>query len=156
MSDIKIIDDFHGEYYMFSNFYPAEIMWEDIVYPTTEHAFQAAKTLDVNMRMLISHLNTPHDAKRAGRSLVSKRPLWNEFIRFQVMDELITLKFSDAHHDLTTALFNTGDAVLIEGNYWHDNIWGSCRCDKCGQHGANALGRALMQRRTELHRGDDK
>lgn len=156
MSDNKIIDMFTGAYAVLSNFYPVTIIYEDIEYPSVEHAYQAAKTLDPDVRTLIAQFNSAGAAKKAGRKIVNVRQLWNEFIRFQVMDELLALKFSSDHSDMVAALLDTGDTVLIEGNYWHDNTWGSCMCGKCGRQGVNALGRALMQRRIELQRGDAK
>ena len=41
------IDSFSGEYDFLSNFYSQEITYDGIKYPTNEHAFQAAKTLDL-------------------------------------------------------------------------------------------------------------
>lgn len=37
------ITHFHGE-----NFYPAPVEWDGEMYPTVEHASQAAKTLDAD------------------------------------------------------------------------------------------------------------
>ena len=42
---ISKIESFHDEYRFLSNFWPVLIDYEGIVYPTSEHAFQAAKTL---------------------------------------------------------------------------------------------------------------
>lgn len=48
----------------------------------------------------------------------------------------------------------------IEGNVWHDQHWGDCRCNRlalplrreaCAERGANHLGRLLMELRAELH-----
>jgi hypothetical protein len=42
-------------------------------------------------------------------------------------------------------LLSTGDSLLIEGNYWHDNYWGRCTCSKCqSEIGLNQLGEVLM------------
>ena len=39
---------------------------------------------------------------------------------------------------------------LVEGNHWHDNIWGDCSCNKCnGTKGTNYLGKILMTVREE-------
>ena len=42
----QIIDNFDGEFAFLSNFSPDPCAFEGIVYPTVEHAFQAAKTLN--------------------------------------------------------------------------------------------------------------
>lgn len=40
------INTFNGDYRFLSNFYPAEVLFEGITWPSVEHAFQAAKTDD--------------------------------------------------------------------------------------------------------------
>ena len=62
--------DFQGEYRFLSNFYPATVVYEGITYPDSEHAYQSAKTLDMNERRKIAALATPALAKRAGEALV--------------------------------------------------------------------------------------
>jgi predicted NAD-dependent protein-ADP-ribosyltransferase YbiA (DUF1768 family) len=52
---------------------------------------------------------------------------------------------------LKKELLLTGTAVLIEGNFWHDNYWGKCNCNNCKNiEGKNHLGKLLMQVREEL------
>ena len=85
-----MIDSFQGEYAFLSNFAASEIEFEGIVFPTVEHAFQAAKTLNITKRKEIAALPTPGQAKRAGRS-VELRPDWEDIkidvIAFNVHDE---------------------------------------------------------------------
>jgi predicted NAD-dependent protein-ADP-ribosyltransferase YbiA (DUF1768 family) len=47
-------------------------------------------------------------------------------------------------------LLSTGDMELTEGNWWHDNFYGSCSCVKCGGKGQNNLGKILMDVRLNL------
>ena len=54
-----MINNFDGEYRFLSNFANSKIIYEGIEYPTVEHAFQAAKTLDINQRKYIASLRTP-------------------------------------------------------------------------------------------------
>ena len=66
------------------------------------------------------------------------------------MSTTLFMKFGQ-NNDLREKLFKTGDLLLVEGNYWHDNYWGDCFCDKCkGRKGENFLGRILMNVRTML------
>lgn len=139
---VKTIDSFQGGYRFLSNFYPCEITHDGIEYPSTEHAFQAAKTLDFRKRFLISKLRTPAEAKRRGR-LVDLRPDWDA-CRVQVMWELCSQKFA-RHPGLRRELLATGSALLVEGNTWGDTFWGVCR----GQ-GENHLGKILMHVRSQL------
>lgn len=47
-----MIDRFDGTKYRFlSNFWPAIVFYDGLEYPTTEHAYQAAKTLDWEKRI---------------------------------------------------------------------------------------------------------
>ena len=49
------IDSFHGVYRFLSNFWPAQVALDGIVYPTVEHAYVAAKTIDTIVRMEIKN-----------------------------------------------------------------------------------------------------
>ena len=136
------IDGFDGEYAFLSNFYPSPIRGDDgILYPTVEHFFQAMKTEDLDYRKRIAWAATPGQAKRMGRQL-QLRPDW-EAVKEDYMRIALVKKFSNP--ELKAALIATGDADLIEGNTWHDNHWGDCRCENCcDKEGLNWLGRLLM------------
>lgn len=137
------IDDFRGPYSFLSNFHPCSVTWEQITYPSSKHAFNAGKSLDMGVRMWIASAPSPREAKRRGRS-VQLRPHWDERVRFEVMAEVLAAKFRDPA--LRSKLQTTGDASLIEGTTWHDNVWGDCRCGRqaCVLPGANHLGQMLM------------
>lgn len=143
----EMIRQFTHEHRFLSNFWPSHIFHEGIGYPTVEHAYQAAKTLDQSKRIDISRMSTPGDAKRAGR-LLEIREDWDK-VKFQVMLDLVRIKFG--HHGLRESLLGTGAMKLVEGNTWHDNFWGVCSCGKCPE-GENKLGRILMQVREEVRR----
>lgn len=136
------IDSFSGTYHFLSNFWPASVEFEGIVYPSVEHAYQAAKTLDVNERRRIAALATPAEAKWAGRASPLRRD-W-ETSKFEVMERCVRYKFTH-HADLRAKLLETGDAYLEEGNTWGDRVWGVYQ----GQ-GENRLGKILMQVRAEI------
>jgi ribA/ribD-fused uncharacterized protein len=135
-----MIDSFKGEYEFLSNFYPATVSYEGEVYPPVEHAFQAAKTLNPQMRLKI-RLSNASGAKKLGRQL-DLRADW-ETIKVDVMRELLKAKFSDP--ELREKLKATGEEPLVEGNWWGDTFWGVCR----GQ-GDNHLGVLLMEIRDSL------
>jgi ribA/ribD-fused uncharacterized protein len=136
------IGEFQGAYRFLSNFWPAEVTYEGITYPTAEHAYQAAKTLDATERRRIAALPTPAEAKAEGRKL-KLREDW-ETAKFVVMEDVVRLKFT-SHADLREKLLATGDALLEEGNTWGDRVWGVYQ----GQ-GENCLGKILMKVRKEL------
>ena len=142
-----MIVEFDGEYAFLSNFYPSTIYHDGITYPTNEHFFQAMKTLDISERKAIAAAPTPGQAKRMGRN-VKLRPDW-EKIKVDIMRLGLILKFTDAA--LAEKLIATGDEELVEGNWWHDQTWGSCFCaDHCRTPGRNLLGMLLMELRKEL------
>lgn len=60
------------------------------------------------------------------------------------MTDLCKIKFRDPY--LQKLLQDTGDAELIEGNWWHDEFWGVCN-----GIGQNQSGKILMVIRS-LHK----
>lgn len=142
-----MIAEFEGEYAFLSNFYPSPIFHDGIAYPTVEHFFQGMKTLDIAERKAIADAPTPGKAKRMGRQ-VKLRSDW-ERVKVYYMELGLRLKFENP--ELAQKLIATGDEELIEGNWWHDNTWGSCYCDTCmHKAGRNMLGMLLMELRKEL------
>jgi len=142
------IREFRGAYRFLSNFWPAYVEYEGVVYPSVEHAYVAAKTTDKVLRQKIADAHTPGQAKRLGKRIRLRRG-WNN-IKLSIMRDLVKQKFKDQH--LLTKLRATAPATLIEGNHWHDNFWGQCVCDHCSSSpnlGQNHLGRILMEIRDD-------
>jgi ribA/ribD-fused uncharacterized protein len=146
-----IIDRFAGEHRFLSNFWAAKVTakWGDerVEAPTVEHAYQAMKA--VNRADFDRVLSAPKagEARRLGRE-IPVRPLW-EAEKFSVMLDLLSQKFSD--DALAWHLLATGDAILVEGNDWHDHVWGVCNCGRCPS-GQNKLGEMLELVRAAHHR----
>jgi ribA/ribD-fused uncharacterized protein len=139
------IKRFDGDYRFLSNFgacVPFE--HEGITYPTTEHFYQAMKSLATETRQKIADMKTPGETKKAGKKLAI-RPDW-ESVKEDVMRLALKLKFVEGS-DLAQDLLDTGDAKLIEGNTWGDTYWGVDLRTGVGQ---NRLGKLLMERREEL------
>lgn len=155
----QYITRFDGDYRFLSNFYPytpkegleegrsaVKIEYEGLIYPSTEHAYQAAKTLDTEARVKIRDAAGAGLAKYLGRN-VEIRDDWEE-VKVKIMFDLLKEKFKDPI--LRQKLLDTGGAHLIEGNWWHDIFWGVCYCNKCMGVGKNKLGRSLMILRTMI------
>lgn len=151
------IASFQGEYRFLSNFYPCSVVLDGVDYPSVEHAFQAAKAriddvlvhfdphlgpLTKPVRMVIRSASTPGQAKRLGRK-IKLRPGWED-MRLEVMEGLVRQKFTN-DWCLAERLLKTGDAELIEGNWWGDTFWGVCQ-----GKGENNLGKILMRVREEV------
>jgi ribA/ribD-fused uncharacterized protein len=143
---VEEIPQFRGRYSCFSNFYEREVLYEGVMYPSSEHAFQAAKTLDAAGREKVRKQLTCRLAKKMGRAL-KLRPDWED-VKVQVMEDIVRDKFT-RHEDLRAILLSTGEATLVEGNHWHDYTWGVCSCKRCPP-GKNFLGKVLMKIRGEL------
>ena len=145
------INSFTGKYSFLSNFAPCLIYYpnspDGAIYPSVEHAYQAAKTDDSAERTVIRLAPTPGAARRLGRK-VTLRPDWEE-IKTKVMLDLLRQKFgSDPYR---SRLIGNSDAHLVEGNYWHDQTWGDCYCLGHSEvAGANLLGELIEQVRAEV------
>ncbi len=135
------IRSFSGNYKFLDNFYACDVVYEGMMYPSTEHAFQAAKTTDLNIRKDFQR-GTFSEAKSKGRQL-KLRPDW-ENIKDNVMYEVVKDKFT-RYAKLREQLLATGDEYLEEGNHHDDRYWGTV--DGVGR---NQLGKTLMRVRDEL------
>jgi ribA/ribD-fused uncharacterized protein len=145
-----MIDSFTNEYRFLSNFFPAEIFYEGILYPTVEHAYQAAKSNDFIERFQISLIpaSLAGAAKREGRKVQIDERRWNSQ-KVKIMRDLLRIKFS--HPRLKELLIDTEEEFLVEGNSWGDTFWGVCH-----GKGKNILGLLLMNTRTWLRREEEK
>jgi ribA/ribD-fused uncharacterized protein len=143
------ITAFRDEYAFLSNFFPAPVEYEGIDYPTVEHAYQAAKSLDADVRLKVQKLATPAGAKSAGKR-IARRPDWFE-VNLPILEALVEQKFT-RYPDLGAKLRATGEAELIEGNAWNDRFFGMVQDKKTGAwKGENHLGKMLMRVRANLH-----
>lgn len=144
-----MINGFDAEYAFLSNFYDCSVVYRGLKFLNTEAAFQAAKCLNEAEAREFCFL-PPNQAKRRGRR-VTLRPDW-EAVKYDIMLEIVRCKFTQ-NVELQAKLLATGDEELVEGNWWHDNTWGNCSCDRCiDKEGKNWLGNVLMQVRDELRK----
>jgi ribA/ribD-fused uncharacterized protein len=139
------IDNFRGVNRWLSNFWMEPFEYLTDIWPSSEHAYQAMKTQNMDERDEIRLAPTARAAKKLGMR-VTLRPGWDD-MRVDTMREILQAKFKSAN--LRMWLEMTGDAELIEGNTWGDKFWG--QVDGVGE---NWLGRLLMELREELRRED--
>ncbi len=141
-----MINDFRGEYRFLSNYHPSKVVFEGKEYTTVEHAYQAAKTFDLERREKIQRMIKPAEAKKEG-GIINKdgtlRDDWKQ-ISLAIMENLIRQKFCD--RELAKKLMDTGDHELVEGNWWGDTFYGVCN-----GIGENHLGKILMKVRADLN-----
>jgi ribA/ribD-fused uncharacterized protein len=142
-----IIKGFSGQYSFLSNFAYRDVEYDGVVYPTNEHAFQAAKFDDIEYREIIRLADSPQQAKTFGRTrAVPIRENWDDGVAVQVMSFIVAQKFET--NPFRDKLLSTKDAVLIETNSWGDDIWGDST--KTSTRGRNQLGIILMSVRSCL------
>lgn len=133
---------FRGIYAFLSNFYPCEVILDGHLYPSVEHAYQAAKVADPNDRGPFQDAPTPGDAKKLGRN-VEPRPDWFLDLNVVIMGRLLRQKFEQ--EPFRSMLLNTYDIYISEENTWNDTFWGVCE-----GRGSNMLGVLIMLIRDEL------
>lgn len=147
--ECQVIESFKGDFADFSNFAPVQIYYKGINFPTVEHAFVASKSNDQLFRFNISQIpaHRAGEAKRRGKRMVLRRD-W-ELVKLKNMKRFLMQKYS--YERYRRLLISTVDAIIIEGNYWHDNYWGDCKCRKCKDiPGKNHLGNLIMSVRSNI------
>ena len=137
------IGSFSGVFRFLSNFYLSDIPVVDFVYSTVEHAYQAAKCVNLDDVERVRSCPTASGAKRIGRQVVLRKD-WEQ-VKIGIMLSLVGQKFQDP--DLRRRLLATGTAELVEGNSWADQFWG---VDEKTGRGRNEMGKILMKVRKEL------
>lgn len=141
-SDPNVITDFSGDYDFLHNAYPALVFVDNEAYPSVEHAFQASKTDDVDLRKQIREASDIRAVKKIGRKVVLKDN-WDD-IKYDVMRELIMQKFI-THLDLKIKLLLT---LYCGFKTYQDTFWG---VDANGA-GENNLGVILFSVREDIRR----
>jgi ribA/ribD-fused uncharacterized protein len=150
-----MIDKYEGKYRWLSNFYP-------LPKPSVEHFYQAKK-LKLGAKNergelwhnLVMRASSAGQAKRMLRHDVPAKcklpkEIWDP-LRLSVMRPLLVIKFSIP--EMREKLLDTGTQRLVEGNWWHDNFFGVCYCQRCrdaGIKGENNLGKMQMEIREEI------
>lgn len=133
---------FFGPFRFLSNFYISSVVYDGVLYNSSEHAYMSQKTFDEEIREQIRAAPRPIDAKNVAR----KAPLradWEE-VKIKIMYEVLWAKFTQ-NPELKFLLLSTDNRYLEETNSWGDVIWGVCDME-----GQNILGQLLMLIRNQL------
>lgn len=146
MNDDNIAGFFLGGWYVFDNFAPFQIEWRGKLYPTAEHAYQAAHFIETNPDLAeqIRQTVSPREASDvANLNSDQDDPAWKDK-RLVVMEELIRNKI-EQHAYVKQMLLKSGDKDIVEMNdddaYWG---WGH------DHNGENHLGQIWMKLRSEI------
>jgi ribA/ribD-fused uncharacterized protein len=148
MADVINFYRVKDPYGCFSNFAPYPIEMEGVVWPTSEHWFQAQKfvgtSAESEMAAAILAEPSPMKAATLGRDTSKpRRPDW-QGLRDDLMRRAVRAKFAQ-HADIRQILLDTGDAAIVEHTS-NDDYWG----DGGDGTGVNMLGKILVEVREEL------
>ena len=135
-------------YGAFSNLFQRSIVFENRVYPTAEHAYQAGKPRKEEVREWILSAPTPALVAMAAHGLYTWDivPEWSQ-TKYDRMRKVLHEKFTQ-HEDLRKLLLSTGTARLVESGSVPNLVnrtWG-----EVNGKGQNLLGILLMELRAEL------
>lgn len=147
------INRFNNGYSYLSNFYVGQpIIFQGIEFLSAEHLFNALKTRISSEAQYVAEAKTAAEAKARGRA-VTLRDDWDKSERYIAMRRTLGAKFIGSR-DLAEGLVQTGENNLVEGNTWHDQVWGNCICGRpaCQALGENNLGKMLMELRADLQK----
>ena len=153
----KEIHGFFGEYRFLSNFGKAKVFLDGAEYDSVEIAYQAAKWC-IEDRGYFSDCTNEESFvfNRNNQPNLYSAEEW-ELIKLSVMKELIDWKFNPFKYgadqevpEVTITncrrLIETGDADLVETNWWGDTFWGQ----SLDGSGENNLGKILMSVRANI------
>lgn len=137
---------FTGEWELIDNFAPCPVKIDlglgEMTYPTSEHAYAAAKARIGLTHRAIAEQPSPGMAKALGRQCLLRKD-W-ESVKFDVMWRVLIAKFQQ-HPKALAVLHRTEKRPIYEGNTWRDDIWGVLAQKDGTWKGRNALGQMLME-----------
>lgn len=155
----KVIGFYEREFHCFSNFSSFAVEWRGFLYPTSEHAYHAAKFMNnhgqawgygskgANRGVVISCIQGARSAYEAFNlahifpELV--RTDWGA-VKVAVMEDIVRCKLQQNPY-CKKKLLQTGDLDIVEDSP-KDSFWGWGP----ERNGRNELGRIWMKLRTEL------
>lgn len=133
-------------WYVFSNFAPFQVEWRGKLYPTSEHAYQAAHFIDTvpELAVRIQSCRSPRLASDLANAHSDKEdPKWKDK-RLSFMNEIVRCKL-EQHDFIRDTLIASGNKYIVEMND-NDSFWGWGSDHK----GENHLGKIWMNLRNEI------
>lgn len=137
---------FYNQWYdVLNNFSANAVEIDGVLYPTSEHAYQAAKCIDLDGKKEILSAKSPLLAKEVSNQKYksAKDPDWNAK-KLSVMESILRSKLAQ-HQEVREALIKSGDEEIAEDSPV-DSFWGSGK----DRGGKNQLGKIWMKIRSEL------
>lgn len=139
--DFYSVKNLYGE---FSNFALFPITVDEVLWPSSEHYYQAQKFFDLSLQEKVRAAETPYLAAQIGRDPnLPMREDWNE-VRDGVM--LVALRAKYGQYQVLKDLLLSTNKTHIYEHTKNDCYWADCG-DRTGK---NMLGQQLMQIRAEF------
>jgi N-glycosidase YbiA len=138
------INFYTPKFYVFNNFSAHAIDFRGKLYPTAEHAYQAAKCTDPQGQEAIRRARSPLQAKSLANEIygAAKDPDW-ACKKVAVVEEILRTKLAQ-HPEARDALRESGQEDIVEDSPT-DYFWGE-GADGSGQ---NMFGKLWMKIRDE-------
>ena len=139
---------YEREFYPLSNFSSFQVEWRGRLWPTSEHAYQAAHFFDTAPELVeeIFNARSAHEAFKIAKTNADKAPDdWHD-IKTKVMEDICRHKLQQNEY-VRLKLLQTLDLDLVEDSP-KDDFWG-WGPDKDGR---NELGKIWMKLRAEVQR----
>lgn len=140
MADINF---YEGPYYLLSNFSAHQVVFEGETWMTSEHAYQASKYQNKEMREKVKNAPSAYLSREYGQAKEGKIENWDE-MKVEVMKNIMREKALQ-HKDVMDALLSTGESVIIK-NHPEDYYWGT----GLNGTGKNVMGIIWMELREEF------
>lgn len=133
-------------FFALNNFSAHAIEYEGKLYPTSEHAYQAAKLSDESAREEVRAARSPLETKRLANEVYAHfRIERDEAAKLALMEDILRAKLAQ-HTEVQDILKQTGTEEIVEDSPI-DYFWGE---GKDGT-GRNELGKLWMKIRGEIN-----
>lgn len=142
----EIIGFYEREFYPFSNFSSFAVEWRGRLWPTSEHAYQAAHFFETAPELVekIYKSKSAHEAYKLAKANADKAPKnWHD-IKVSLMEDILRYKLEQNPY-VMKKLKQTGDRKLVEDSP-KDDFWGWGP----KKDGRNELGKIWMKLREEI------
>lgn len=142
----KVVGFYEREFYPLSNFSSFQVEWRGRLWPTSEHAYQAAHFFETSPDLVekIFNARSAHEAYTIAKGNPERKLKAWHGVKIQIMEEICRAKMTQ-HEYVRRKLLATEDVPLVEDSP-KDSFWG-WGADRQGQ---NELGKVWMKLRDEL------
>jgi len=141
-----VVGCYEREFYVFSNFSSFQVEWRGRLWPTSEHAYQAAHFFetDPGFAERIREMRSAHEAYKFAKTNALKVLKNWEDVKLGIMEDICRHKLLQ-HPYVREQLLATEDVLIVEDSPV-DSFWGW----GADRQGRNELGKVWMKLRAEL------